>query len=182
MVPELRAMRLMEIAARVQDEYGGDLRASLVGPLTKLRQALKTISKYCRSGRRPHIAVWRHCTGSCCPLQLPACTCAHTTRPGTRELWRDIPRGAGSNRSGDPWDFRRSHTGLPVAETARPDSVQTQQSQMRSLSRHLFLCLFCRQTPWSFHFRMTAVRSETRPRRSGPPRTVWFRCVGCARK
>jgi endonuclease-3 len=41
MVPELRAMRLMEIAARVQDEYGGDLRAGLAGPLTKVRQALK---------------------------------------------------------------------------------------------------------------------------------------------
>lgn len=41
MVPELRATRLMEIAARVQDEYGGDLRAGLAGPLTKVRQALK---------------------------------------------------------------------------------------------------------------------------------------------
>ena len=41
MVSELRAMRLMEIAARVQDQYGGDLRAGLAGPLTKVRQALK---------------------------------------------------------------------------------------------------------------------------------------------
>jgi len=41
MVPELRAMRLMEIAARIQDEYGGDLHAGLAGPLTKVRQALK---------------------------------------------------------------------------------------------------------------------------------------------
>jgi endonuclease-3 len=41
MVPELRAVRLMEIAARVQDEYGGDLRAGLAGPLNKVRQALK---------------------------------------------------------------------------------------------------------------------------------------------
>jgi endonuclease III len=41
MVPELRAMRLMEIAARIQDEYGGDLRTGLAGPLTKARQALK---------------------------------------------------------------------------------------------------------------------------------------------
>jgi endonuclease III len=41
MVPELRAVRLMEIAARIQDEYGGDLRAGLAGPLTKVRQALK---------------------------------------------------------------------------------------------------------------------------------------------
>ena len=41
MAPELRAMRLMEIAARIQDEYGGDLRAGLAGPLSKVRQALK---------------------------------------------------------------------------------------------------------------------------------------------
>ena len=41
MVPELRAMRLMEIAARIQDEYGGDLPAGLAGPLSKVRQALK---------------------------------------------------------------------------------------------------------------------------------------------
>lgn len=41
MVTELRAMRLLEIAARIQDEYGGDLRAGLAGPLTKVRQALK---------------------------------------------------------------------------------------------------------------------------------------------
>src|ERR1017187_3552418 len=30
MVPALRAMRLLEIAARVQDEFGGDLRAGLI--------------------------------------------------------------------------------------------------------------------------------------------------------
>ncbi len=40
-VPELRAVRLMEIAARIQEEYGGDLRAGLAGPLSKVRQALK---------------------------------------------------------------------------------------------------------------------------------------------
>jgi endonuclease-3 len=34
-------MRLTEIAAKVQDEYGGDLRAGLAGPLTKIRHALK---------------------------------------------------------------------------------------------------------------------------------------------
>lgn len=41
MVPELRAARLIEIAARAQDEYGGDLRTGLAGPLNKVRQALK---------------------------------------------------------------------------------------------------------------------------------------------
>jgi endonuclease-3 len=41
MVPELRAMRLKEIAARVKDEFGGDLRGALVGPLPAVRKTLK---------------------------------------------------------------------------------------------------------------------------------------------
>jgi endonuclease III len=41
MVPEVRAVRLKEIAARVKDEFGGNLRGSLVGPLAQLRKALK---------------------------------------------------------------------------------------------------------------------------------------------
>jgi endonuclease-3 len=41
MVPELRAMRLKEIAARIKDEYGGDLRNALVGPINEARRTLK---------------------------------------------------------------------------------------------------------------------------------------------
>lgn len=41
MVPELRAMRLKEIAARVKDAYGCDLRGALVGPITQVRKILK---------------------------------------------------------------------------------------------------------------------------------------------
>ena len=41
MVPELRAMRLKEIARRVKDELGGDLRAALAGPLPVARKTLK---------------------------------------------------------------------------------------------------------------------------------------------
>ena len=42
MVPELRALRLNEIAMRVQDELGGDLRAALVGPIKEARKILKS--------------------------------------------------------------------------------------------------------------------------------------------
>ena len=42
MVPELRAMRLKEIAARVQDEFGGDLDAALRGSIAQVRKTLKT--------------------------------------------------------------------------------------------------------------------------------------------
>lgn len=42
MVPELRAMRLKEIAERIQREFGGDLRAGLSGmSIPKVRAALK---------------------------------------------------------------------------------------------------------------------------------------------
>ncbi len=41
MVPELRARRLKEIAARVRDDFGGDLRRALFGPLPQVRKALK---------------------------------------------------------------------------------------------------------------------------------------------
>jgi endonuclease III len=41
MVPELRALRLKEIAMRVQDQFAGDLRSALLGPLDKARKELK---------------------------------------------------------------------------------------------------------------------------------------------
>jgi len=41
MVPELRAQHLKEIARSVQDEFGGDLRSALTGPLAKVRKTLK---------------------------------------------------------------------------------------------------------------------------------------------
>ena len=41
MVPELRAQRLKEVARRVQDEFSGDLRGALGGPLAAVRKELK---------------------------------------------------------------------------------------------------------------------------------------------
>src|SRR5450755_3592470 len=40
MIPELRGLRLKEIAMRVKDEFGGDLRAALTGPLASARETL----------------------------------------------------------------------------------------------------------------------------------------------
>jgi endonuclease-3 len=42
MVPEIRAERLKELAMRLQDEFGGDLRAGLVGPIPQARKKLKS--------------------------------------------------------------------------------------------------------------------------------------------
>ena len=41
MLPELRAERLKELARRVKDEFGGDLRGALVGTLVMARKTLK---------------------------------------------------------------------------------------------------------------------------------------------
>jgi endonuclease III len=41
MIPELRALRLKEIAMRVKDQLGGDLRAALAVPLSAARKTLK---------------------------------------------------------------------------------------------------------------------------------------------
>jgi endonuclease-3 len=50
MVPELRAMRLKEIAARVKDEYAGDLRVALIGPIAQARKTLKRFSNIADPG------------------------------------------------------------------------------------------------------------------------------------
>ena len=42
MLPDLRAERLKEVALRVQDEFGGDLRAGLMGPIPQARKKLKS--------------------------------------------------------------------------------------------------------------------------------------------
>lgn len=50
MVPELRAMRLHEIARRVAEEYGGDLSALFTGPIEKVRAALKRFPNIANPG------------------------------------------------------------------------------------------------------------------------------------
>ncbi|HYL65020.1 MAG TPA: hypothetical protein VE077_20585 [Candidatus Methylomirabilis sp.] len=50
MVPELRALRLKEIARLVKDEFAGDLRAALAGPLAAARKTLKRFSNIADPG------------------------------------------------------------------------------------------------------------------------------------
>ena len=42
MFPELRAERMKEVAARIKNEFDGDLRAALTGPIAKIRKILKS--------------------------------------------------------------------------------------------------------------------------------------------
>jgi endonuclease III len=41
MVPEVRAMRIQQIAERIENEFGGDIRNALVGGVEKVRKTLK---------------------------------------------------------------------------------------------------------------------------------------------
>ena len=50
MVPELRALRLQQIAGRVVDQYGGSLDALFTGPLPAIRAALKTFPSIADAG------------------------------------------------------------------------------------------------------------------------------------
>ena len=50
MIPEARAQRLREIAARVESEFGGNLRAVLKGPLAEAKKALKKFPTIADSG------------------------------------------------------------------------------------------------------------------------------------
>ena len=72
MVPELRAEHLRELAFRVENEFGGDLRAALVGPIPKARKLLKSFHGIADPGAdrillfarlSPIAAVPSNCTG-----------------------------------------------------------------------------------------------------------------------
>ena len=84
MVPELRAMRLMEIAGRIQDEYGGDLRAGLAGPLSKVRQALKRFPNIADGGADPYSSLGALHPFLRCPLTARMCWCAYSAARSAR--------------------------------------------------------------------------------------------------
>jgi endonuclease-3 len=72
MFPELRAERMKEVTARIKDEFDGDLRAALTGPITKVRKILKSFSGIADPGAdrillfagiQPVAAVPSNCTG-----------------------------------------------------------------------------------------------------------------------
>ena len=72
MFPEVRAQRIQELAFRVENEFGGDLRAALAGPVPKARKLLKSFHGIgdpgadrilLFSGMSPIAAVPSNCTG-----------------------------------------------------------------------------------------------------------------------
>jgi endonuclease-3 len=72
MVPELRAQSLKELAMRVKDEFGGDLRAALVGPIAKARKILKSFHSIADPGA-DRILLF----GGIAPLAAVPSNCVH---------------------------------------------------------------------------------------------------------
>ena len=72
MLPEFRAERMKEVTARIKNEFDGDLRTSLVGPIRKVRKVLKSFPSIADPGADrillfagilPVAAVPSDCTG-----------------------------------------------------------------------------------------------------------------------
>ena len=72
MLPDLRAERMKEVAARIKDEFGGDLRGALTGPITRVRKILKSFPGIADPGAdrmllfagiQPVAAMPSNCTG-----------------------------------------------------------------------------------------------------------------------
>jgi len=78
MLPELRAERMKEVSARIKDEFDGDLRAALTGPIAKVRKILKSFPSIAGPGAdrmllfagiQPVAAVPSNCTGVLARIQ-----------------------------------------------------------------------------------------------------------------
>lgn len=81
MLPELRAEKMKEVAARIKDEFDGDLRSALTGSITKIRKILKSFHSIADPGAdrillfdgiQPVAAVPSNCTGVLERIQVGA--------------------------------------------------------------------------------------------------------------
>ena len=156
MFPELRAARLKEIAARVQDEFGGDLRTALVGSTLRVRKTLKSFPGIGDPGA-DRILLF----GGLAPTAAVPSNC---TQVVVRLLSRHEPenyvvsyREAG-NRGGSSGEVRRPRRSLPAAEAPWPGDLQASQSQLWRVPRQLLVRLFCGNPPQETRFTlMTAL-------------------------
>ena len=72
MVPELRALRLKEIAMRVQDQLGGDLRNALTGSIDQVRRELRRFPNIAAPGA-DRILLFAHIA----PIAAVPSNCPH---------------------------------------------------------------------------------------------------------
>jgi endonuclease III len=128
MVPELRALRLKEIAMRVKNNFGGDLRSALTGPITDARKKLKKFPSIAEPGA-DRILLF----GDMSPIAAVPSNCPHgphPRRPRTGELHRELSCGTASNCRRGTREIRCSEAGLLTPETSWPGNLQTYQTEV----------------------------------------------------
>ena len=107
-VPELRAQRLKEVAARVRDKYGGDLEAALQKPLPEAKDVLKQFPTIAEPGAEKIVLF----TGIAPVAAVPS-NCVHVP----------LRLGIGTAHKTYSKDYRSAQealeTEVPVTRTAR---------------------------------------------------------------
>jgi hypothetical protein len=127
MLPDLAAQRLKEIAARVQDEFGGDLRRALIGPLSQARKVLKQFHSIADPGADRILFVRRYNTCRRRAFELSARTGAPIAWIGARELRSHLPGSANGDIGPGAGNIRCAPAGVPAAQAAWATNLQTNQ-------------------------------------------------------
>jgi hypothetical protein len=161
MVPELRAMRLKEIAARVKDEFGSDLRAALIGPIAQVRTVLKSFPNIADPGAdrillfagiTPVAAVPSNCPHVVVRIQLgqERENYGMTCREAQQAIEAEVP---------EKFDARPR---VFAPEAPWPGGLQAHQAEMCTVPGPLLL-RFLRRQPLRRVDPRLAYRSFTRP-------------------
>jgi endonuclease-3 len=147
MFPELRAQRLLEIAARVQNEFGGDLRAGLTGPMSGIRKTLKKFPSIADPGV-DRILLF----GGISPVPAVPSNCVHVlvriVHGEEGENYRATYRQAQELiEDAIPATLEARQRAFLNSEMARAEPVQNQQPKMRPVSRPLRMRILGPETP-----------------------------------
>ncbi len=135
MFPEIAARRLKEIAAMVEGEFGGDLRAVLKRPLAEAKKAFKKFPTDRKSDRRQNTFVHKNRAGCRGAIKLRSRSAAARLRNGREELRAGLPRSAGSNSERNSRRHRRSASRVSPDQRTRPKSVQNRAAALRCVPR-----------------------------------------------
>ncbi len=144
MVPELRAMRLKEIAERIKKDLAGIYWEGLKGlPLARVRAALKKFPGISRPGGGPDFTVRRHFSGGGGAVELSSCFGAHRLGRERENYGVDVTREALEHDcAGSTGEVRCLGTRVFVAEGSRAEILQAEESEMRRVSSVSESCAF----------------------------------------
>jgi endonuclease III len=118
MVPELRAMRLQQIAERVENEFGGDLRNALVGRIEDVRRKLKKFPNIAEPGADRMLLF-----GKVAPVAAVPSNCPHVL----------VRIRLGLERESYPVTYREAQA---LLEAAIPEQFHPRQRAYLLLKEH----------------------------------------------